>query len=417
MDVKREGVVEARQRKQRILYAVGGVLFLILAVWVMQLEPAAPSVDRSQVWMDTVARGPMLRQVRGPGTLVPVEIRWLAASTEGRVDRILVLPGTDVEPDTVILEMNNPELEQSLEDARLQLRAADARYEDLEIQLESWLLNQKALAASVQAEYRTAVLQLEADEEIHEQGIIGDLALKFSEERARELEERNRLEQKRLEIALESNEARLIAEASRVEQIRALHQLRRSQVDGLKVRPGISGVLQQVPVEVGQQVTPGVNLARVAQPEHLKAALRIAETQAKDVEIGQRASIDTRNGVIEGRVIRIDPAVQEGTVTIDVELIGELPRGARPDLSVDGTVEIERLENVLFVGRPAYGQAGTTIGLFRLLDDGETAERVDVTLGKSSVNTIEIVAGLSEGDEVILSDTSAWEDYPKIRIN
>ncbi|GMR21973.1 MAG: HlyD family efflux transporter periplasmic adaptor subunit [Acidobacteriota bacterium] len=417
MDVKREGVVEARQRKQRILWVVGGVLFLILAVWVLRLEPAAPSVDRSQVWMDRVARGPMLRQVRGPGTLVPVEIRWLAASTEGRVDRILVLPGTNVEPDTVILEMSNPELEQSLEDARLQLRAADARYEDLQIQLVSQLLNQKALAASVQADYRTAVLQLEADEEIHGQGIIGDLALKLSEERARELEERNRLEQERLEMALESNEARLLAEAARVEQLRALHQLRRSQVDGLKVRPGIRGVLQQVPVEVGQQVTPGVNLARVAQPEHLKAELRIAETQAKDVELGQRASIDTRNGVIEGRVIRIDPAVQDGTVTIDVELIGELPRGARPDLSVDGTVEIERLDNVLFVGRPAYGQAGTTIGLFRVLDDGETAERVDVTLGKSSVNTIEIVAGLSEGDEVILSDTSAWEDYPKIRLN
>lgn len=417
MDVKREGVVEARQRRQRISYGVGAVVFIILAVWVLQLEPAAPSVDRSQVWMDRVARGPMLRQVRGPGSLVPVEIRWLAASTEARVDRILVLPGTNVEPDTVILEMNNPELEQSLEDARLQLRAADARYEDLQVQLESQFLNQKALAASVQADYRTAELQLEADQEIHDQGIIGDLALKFSQEREHELEERNRLEQERLAIAIESNEARLMAEASRVQQLRALYELRRSQVDGLEVRPGIKGVLQQVPVEVGQQVTPGVNLARVAEPEHLKAELRIAETQAKDVEIGQRASIDTRNGVIEGRVIRIDPAVQDGTVTVDVELIGELPRGARPDLSVDGTVEIERLDNVLFVGRPAYGQAGTTIELFRLLDDGETAERVDVILGKSSVNTIEIVAGLSEGDEVILSDTSAWEDYPKIRLN
>lgn len=417
MDVKREGVVEARRRKQRILYAIGGLLFLILAVWVARLEPAAPTVDRSTVWMDKVARGSMLRQVRGPGTLVPVEIRWLAARTEGRVDRILVLPGTNVEPDTVILEMSNPELVQSLEDARLQLRAAEASYEDLQVQLQSQLLNQKALAASVQAEYRTAVLQLEADKEIHEQGIIGNLALQFSEERARELEERNRLEQERLAIAAESNVARLMAEASRVQQLRALNELRRTQVDGLQVRPGIRGVLQVVPVEVGQQVTPGVNLARVAQPEHLKAELRIAETQAKDVELGQRASIDTRNGVIDGRVIRIDPAVQDGTVTVDVELLGELPRGARPDLSVDGTIEIERLEDVLYVGRPAYGQAGTTIGLFRLLDDGETAERVDVTLGKSSVNTIEIVAGLNEGDEVILSDTSAWEDYRKIRLN
>jgi HlyD family secretion protein len=417
MDVKREGVLEARQRKQKILYAVGGVAFLLLAVWVMRLEPAAPSVERSAVWMDRVARGPMLRQVRGPGTLVPVEIRWLAASTEGRVDRILVLPGTDVEPETVILEMSNPELEQSLEDAKLQLRAAEARYGDLEVQLESQLLNQKALAASVQADYRTAVLQLETDREIHEEGIISDLTLRFSEERSRELEEKNGLEQQRLAIALQSNEARLMAEASRVDQLRALYSLRREQVASLDVRPGIRGVLQQVPVEVGQQVTPGVNLARVAQPDHLKAELRIAETQAKDVAIGQRASIDTRNGVVEGRVMRIDPAVQDGTVTIDVELVGELPRGARPDLSVDGTVEIERLDDVLFVGRPAYGQSGTTIGLFRLLEDGQTAERVDVTLGKSSVNTIEIIAGLNEGDEVILSDTSAWEDYRKIRLN
>ncbi len=417
MDVKREGVAEARKKKQRILYVAGGVVFAILAIWVSRLEPAAPTVDRSTVWMDRVARGSMLRQVRGPGTLVPVEIRWVAARTEGRVERIVVLPGTDVEADTVLLEMSNPELEQSAQDAGLQLRAAEARFEDLKVQLESQLLNQKAQAASVQADFRTAVLQLEADKEIHAQGIIGDLRLKLSEERAKELEIRNQMEQERLAIASESNEAQLEAESSRVEQLKALHTLRVNQVDALKVRPGIRGVLQQVPVAVGQQVTPGVNLARVAQPEHLKAELRIAETQAKDVEINQRASIDTRNGIVEGRVMRIDPAVQDGTVTVDVELVGELPRGARPDLSVDGTVEIERLEDVLYVGRPAYGQAGTTVSLFRLLEDGVTAERVDVTLGKSSVNTIEIVAGLGEGDEVILSDTSAWDDYRKIRLN
>jgi HlyD family secretion protein len=417
MDVKREGVAEARKRKQKILYVIGGVVFAVLAVWVSRLEPAAPTVDRSTVWMDRVARGSMLRQVRGPGTLVPVEIRWVAARTEGRVERIVVLPGTDVEADTVLIEMSNPELEQSSQDAGLQLRAAEARYEDLKVQLESQLLNQRARAASVQADFRTAVLQLEADREIHDQGIIGDLALKLSEERAKELEIRNQMEQERLQIASESNEAQLMAESSRVEQLRALYHLRVSQVQALKVRPGIRGVLQQVPVAVGQQVTPGVNLARVAQPEHLKAELRIAETQAKDVEIDQRASIDTRNGIVEGRVRRIDPAVQDGTVTVDVELVSELPRGARPDLSVDGTIEIERLEDVLYVGRPAYGQAGTTVSLFRLLADGQTAERVDVTLGKSSVNTIEIVNGLGEGDEVILSDTSAWDDYRKIRLN
>jgi HlyD family secretion protein len=417
MDVKREGVVEARKRKQKILYVAGGVLFGILALWVSRLEPAAPTVDRSTVWMDRVARGSMLRQVRGPGTLVPVEIRWVAARTEGRVERILILPGTDVEAETVLIGMSNPELEQSAKDAGLQLRAAAARYEDLKVQLESQLLNQRAQAASVQADYRTALLQLEADREIHAQGIIGDLRLKLSEERAKELETRNQMEQQRLAIATESNEAQLAAEASRVEQLRALVHLRMSQVEALKVRPGIRGVLQQVPVAVGQQVTPGVNLARVAQPEHLKAELRIAETQAKDVELGQRAAIDTRNGLVEGRVMRIDPAVQDGTVTVDVELLGELPRGARPDLSVDGTFEVERLENVLYVGRPAYGQAGATVSLFRLLEDGVTAERVDVTLGKSSVNTIEIVSGLGEGDQVILSDTSAWDDYRKIRLN
>lgn len=417
MDVKREGVVEARKKKQRLMYIAGGVVFGLLAIWVARLEPAAPSVDRSTVWMDKVVRGSMLRQVRGPGTLVPVEIRWVAARTEGRVERILVLPGTDVEPDTVLLEMSNPELVQSLDDARLQLRAAEARYADLKVQLDSQLLNQKAQAASVQADYRTALLQLEADKETHDDGIIGDLALKLSQEKANELEHRNKLEQERLVIAGESNEAQLAAEATRVDQLKALYQLRANQVDALKVRPGIRGVLQQVPVEVGQQVTPGVNLARVAQPEHLKAELRIAETQAKDVEIGQRASIDTRNGVVEGKVMRIDPAVQEGTVTVDVELTGKLPRGARPDLSVDGTIEIERLENVLYVGRPAYGQAGTTISLFKMLADGSTAERVNVTLGKSSVNTIEVVAGLREGDEVILSDTSAWDNYRKIRLN
>ncbi len=417
MDIKREGVVEARKRKQRIMMVAGGVLFAILAVWIAQLEPAAPRVERSTVWMDTVQRGSMLRQVRGPGTLVPVEIRWVAARTEGRVESIKVLPGVDVEPDTVLLVMSNPELEQSAQDAEFQLRAAEARFEDLEVRLESQLLNQQALAASVQADFRQAELQLEADRETYEQGIIGKLTLEFSQERTKELRKRNELEQKRLKIANESNEAQLRAERAHLQQLRALFELCKSQVAGLEIRPRIRGVLQQVPVEVGQQVTPGINLARVAQPEHLKAELRIAETQAKDVEIGQRVTIDTRNGLIEGEVIRIDPAVQDGTVTVDASLTGELPKGVRPDLSVDGTIEIERLENVLYVGRPAYGQAGTTIDLFRLLEDGEMAERVEVRLGKSSVKTIEIVAGLTEGDEVILSDTSAWETYNKLRLN
>lgn len=417
MDIQREGVAEARQKRQRRWIAVAAVVGVGLAAWVLSLEPAAPGVDKSTVWTDTVQRGAMLRQVRGPGTLVPVEIRWVAARTEGRVERRRVLPGTSVEADTILIDMSNPELEQSLQDARLQLRAAQARYEDLRIQLESQLLNQRATAASIQAEFRQAELQLEADEDIHKQGLIGDLALRFSEERRTELATRNGLEQNRLRIATESNVAQLAAEKARRQRTQALFVLRQSQVDGLQVRAGIPGVLQELAVEVGQQVTLGTNLARVAQPQHLKAELRIAETQAKDVELGQKVVIDTRNGLIDAAVVRIDPAVQNGTVTVDAELSGELPRGVRPDLSVDGTIEIERLDDVLYVGRPAFGQAGTTISLFRLEEDGVDALRVQVQLGKSSVNTIEIVRGLSEGDEVILSDTGNWDDYDRLRLN
>jgi HlyD family secretion protein len=348
---------------------------------------------------------------------VPVEIRWIAARTNGRVERILTLPGVIVEADTVLIEMSNPELEQTALDAEYQLRAAEASLEDLKVRLESQLLNQRATAASVQAEYSQAKLQAEADQDLHNQGLIGDLTLKLSQVTADELVTRNELEQERLKIASDSVKAQLSAENARVEQVRALYTLRKNQVDALKVRAGIAGVLQQMPVEVGQEVTPGTTLAKVAQPEKLKAELRIAETQAKDIEIGQKASIDTRNGVIEGEVMRVDPAVLEGTVTVDVALLGELPKGARPDLSVDGTIEIERLENVLYVGRPAYGQANSTIGLFKLLEDGEMAVRVQVRLGKSSVNTIELVEGLVEGDQVILSDTSAWDAYDRIRLN
>jgi HlyD family secretion protein len=349
--------------------------------------------------------------------LVPVEIRWIAARTNGRVERVITLPGVVVEADTVLIEMSNPELEQSAVNAELELRAAEASYEDLRVRLESGLLNQRAVAASVQAEFNQATLQAEADQELHDQGLIGDLTLKLSQVRAEELATRHELEQQRLEIQSESVDAQLAAEKARVEQMRAQYRLRRDQVNALRVRAGIDGVLQQMPVEVGQEVTPGTILAKVAQPDKLKAELRIAETQAKDIEVGQVASIDTRNGIIEGEVMRVDPAVLEGTVTVDVELIGDLPKGARPDLSVDGTIEIERLENVLYVGRPAYGQAESTIGLFKMLEDGETCVRAQVRLGKSSVNTIEIIEGLVEGDQVILSDTSAWDAYDRIRLN
>jgi HlyD family secretion protein len=417
MDIQREGVARKKKIRRAIYASVGLAAILLITLALSRLEPAAPSVKRATVWMDVVKRGSMLRQVRGPGTLVPVEIRWIAARTNGRVERVLTLPGVIVEADTVLIEMSNPELEQSALDAEYQLRAAEASYEDLRVRLESQLLNQRATAASVQAEFSQAKLQAEADQDLHNQGLIGDLTLKLSQVRADELATRHELEQERLEIASDSVEAQLSAERARVAQVRALYLLRKNQVDALKVRAGINGVLQQMPMEVGQEVTPGTTLAKVAQPEKLKAELRIAETQAKDIEVGQKASIDTRNGVIEGEVMRVDPAVLEGTVTVDVALMGELPKGARPDLSVDGTIEIERLENVLYVGRPAYGQANSTIGLFKLLEDGETAVRVQVRLGKSSVNTIELREGLFEGDQVILSDTSAWDAYDRIRLN
>jgi HlyD family secretion protein len=417
MDIQREGVARKKKIRRAIYGGIGLIAILLITVALSRLEPAAPSVKRATVWMDTVKRGSMLRQVRGPGTLVPEEIRWIAARTNGRVERILTLPGTLVEADTVLIEMSNPVLEQEALDAEFQLRAAEARYLDLKVQLESQFLNQRAVAASVQAEFNQATLQAEADRDLHSQGLIGDLTLKLSEVRADELATRHELEQQRLTIASESVEAQLAAEKARVDQMRALYGLRRTQVSALKVRAGIDGVLQQMPVEVGQEATPGTTLAKVAQPRKLKAELRIAETQAKDIEIGQKASIDTRNGVIEGEVSRVDPAVLEGTVTVDVALLGELPKGARPDLSVDGTIEIERLEDVLYVGRPAYGQADSTIGLFKLLEDGETAIRTQVRLGKSSVNTIELTSGLNEGDQVILSDTSAWDAYDRIRLN
>ncbi|REJ84745.1 MAG: HlyD family efflux transporter periplasmic adaptor subunit [Acidobacteria bacterium] len=415
MDVKREGVVEAKRRK-RILYgALGAVALALLTYWLWQLEPRPPSVSRSSVYLGTVERGEMLRQVRGPGTLVPEELRWISSRTSGRVERRVVLPGAEVEPDTVILELSNPELEQETEDAQLRLRQAEANFNVRKTDFERELLNEEAEFARIEAEFRSAVLQKQADEELLREGLVPQIQAERSRLSADQLEKRFALAKDRLDFAHRALETKLSAERAQLDQARALYQLRRSQLEGLDVRAGMNGVLQEVPVEEGQQVTPGTNLARVAQPDKLKAELRIAETQAKDVTVGQPAKIDTRNGVIDGRVIRIDPAVQNGSVTVDVALIGELPRGARPDLSVDGTIELERLTDVLHVGRPAYGQANSLISLYRL-DDDNTATRVRVQLGRTSVTTVEIVDGLQQGDRVILSDTSQWEESEKIRL-
>jgi HlyD family secretion protein len=417
MDIKREGVAEARKRKRIVWGVLGGAVLALVTLGLYRLEPAAPGVDRATVWLDTVKRGEMLRQVRGPGTLVPEQIRFISVASIGTVESIIVLPGALVTPETVILELSNPELEQATQNAELALRAAEAEYLNLEVQLESQLLNDEAAAARVESEYRQALLQAEADEELAVDGLIPEITQKMSRLRADELANRDKIEKKRLARAQEAVRAQLSSMDARMAQERALYALRREQLDDLSVRSEIAGVLQEVPVEVGQSVTPGLPLAIVARPDELKAELRIAETQAKDIVIGQRATIDTRNGLIEGQVARIDPAVREGTVQVDVTLTGELPRGARPDLSVDGTIEIERLEDVLYVGRPVYGQSDSRITLFRLEQDSDIALRVPVELGKSSVSTIEIIRGLGVGDQVILSDISQYEDYDRIRLD
>lgn len=397
--------------------AIGVAAVLLVTLGLSRLRSAAPGVERATVWVDTVKRGPMLRQVRGLGTLVPEQIRWIPATNEARVERIVVQPGTAVKADSVILELSNPELELQALEAASQLRAAEAQYIELKVRLQSQRLDQEAAAARIRADYHEAKLRADADTELAKEGLIADLTLKVSKVKADELANRNGIEQKRLEISDESVTAQLAVQEAAVEQQRALVRLRRSQVDALRLKAGIDGVLQVVPVEVGQRVTPGTNLARVAEPRKLKAVIRVAETQAKDVQIGQAASIDTRNGIVAGRVIRVDPSSQNGTVGVDLAIEGALPKGARPDLSVDGTIELERLENVLFVGRPAQGQPESLVGLFRLDPGSAEANRVKVKLGRASVNTVEIVEGLKEGDQVILSDTSAWDSHDRIRLN
>ena len=372
MDKPRDPAVLRKRKIRRIaLTAVGLVALAVVTVGIYRMEPAALGVEKESVWVDTVKRGTMLREVRGPGTLVPEEIRWIAAANDGRVERILLKPGVTVKADTVILELSNPELEQELLDAELRLREGESVLTTRTAQLESDVLNQEAAVQAVDADWKSAKLQADADRQLSEDKLIPAINLKRSLLHEEQLGQRVEIEKQRLEKARQSTDAQLASERSRVEQLQALYHLRQKQFDNLKVKAGIAGVLQQVPVEVGQQVTAGTNLARVARPDTLKAELRIPETQAKDVAVGQKASIDNRNAVAPGQVTRIDPAVQEGYVRVDVEFTGALPSGARPDQSVDGTIEIERLDDVLYVGRPAYGQAGSTIQLFKLSNDGQ----------------------------------------------
>lgn len=418
MDVPRSPEVLKKKKQKRVVYAVaGGAAILLVTLGLARLKPAARSVERSSVWIDAVKRGPMLRQVRGLGTLVPEEIRWIPAQTQGRVERLVTLPGSAVKADTVVLELSNPEVELLALEADSKLAAAVASYTELKVRLNSTKLDQEAAAARVQADYAQAKMQADTDSELANQGLIADLTRKLSEVKATELQNRDRIEKERLSIAGESVTAQLAVQAAAVEQARAQARVRREQVNALKVRAGIDGVLQQIPVEVGQQVAPGTNLARVAQPWKLKAVVKVPETQAKDVIIGQVAEVDTRNGIVAGKVARVDPAVQNGTVTVDIALTGELPKGARPDLTVDGTIELERLTDVVFVGRPAQGQPESQISLFRLEADGVHASRVKVTLGRASVSTVEVREGLQPGEQVILSDTSAWDASDRVRLD
>ncbi|MCP4654469.1 MAG: HlyD family efflux transporter periplasmic adaptor subunit [bacterium] len=417
MDIARPSRKKQILRRRILLGIAGAAVLVLITVGLGSLEPAAYSVERASLYTGTVVRGEFPRLVRGPGNLVPEEIRWIAAQTNGRVDRIVIRPGALVTAESVILELSNPELEQSAHDAELALRAAEAEYTNLRVQLESQLLGQQANQARVNADYEGALLRAEADSELFGEGLIPDIEARLSKLNSDQLTVQHEIEQELLEKMKESIAARLAVSRAGLEQSRALYELRISQLDALRVRAGISGVLQQVPVEEGQQLTPGTNLARVARPEKLKAELRIAETQARDVLIGQLATIDTRNGEVEGRVARIDPAVQQGTVTVDVALPDELPKGARPDLSVDGEIELERLEDVLYVRRPPFGQPNSTVGLYKLSPDGETAVRVPVKLGRGSVSNIEIIEGLEVGDEIILSDSTQWDEHDRIRLN
>jgi HlyD family secretion protein len=417
MDIPRPNVA-AKKRKRRILVISAVVLGVVLATFALsRLKPAVPSVDRSTVWIDTVKRGPMVRQVRGLGTLVPEEIRWIPTNTEGRVEKIIVRPGAHVEPDTLILELTSPELEQAAHDAELQAKAAEAELTTLRATLQREVLDQESTTAKVHSEYEQAKMERQTDDQLARNGLVAELTYKTAKVKEAELANRDQIEQKRLAFAHDSIDPQIAAKQAAVDQANQLAQLKLNQVAALHVRAGMSGVLQQLPLEIGQRVKVGDNLARVADPTKLKAEVKIAETQAKDIQINQKAVIDTRNGVVDGHVVRVDPAVEQGTVRVDVAIDGALPKGARPDLSVDGTIELERLNDVIYVGRPAFGQENNTVGIFKLVGGSSEAVRTPVKLGKSSVNTIEILSGLQPGDQVILSDTSAWDAHERIRLN
>jgi len=416
MDIQRPSNARAKKIR-RIIYGtialmlIGGVTYGL-----SKLRPAAPTVERATIWTDDVKRGPMLVERRGLGTLVPEDIRWIPAQTDAHVDKWVLRPPAIVKPNSIIMELSDPTVQKDAVDAEYQLKGAEADYNNLKVQVNSDLMSQKATEASVRSDYEQARIQHNSDEKLMKEGLTSQLIEQQSRVKSEQLAIRLQLESERTKIATDSGNARLAAQQAKVEQMKALYQLKRSQLEALHVRAGIDGVLQLLPVDVGQHVTPGMNLARVADPKKLRAEIKIAETQAKDVVPGQKATIDTRNGIVNGHVSRVDPSVINGTVTVDVTIDDPLPPGARPDLSVDGTITLENLKDVLYVGRPVHGQSDSTIGLFKIIDDGSEAVRVNVKLGRSSVNTIEILDGLKVGDKVILSDMSAWDNFDRVRL-
>jgi HlyD family secretion protein len=423
VDIARSPDVIRKKKIRRIIYgAVALIAIILITVGVSRLKPAAPSVDRATVWVDTVKRGQMLRQVRGSGTLVPEDIRWITATTQGRVERIVLRAGAVVEPNTVILELTSPDVEQAHREAQLAYQSALAAYENRKADLQSALLTQESALATIESNYKQALLLLQSNQTLFKDGLVAKLTVEQNQGSVEDLKNRLSVEQKRLEITRAGIKSQLAPQEAEIAQRKAAAELQARRLDDLKVKAGMHGVLQCVcstpttQVERGAQVAPGSNLARVANPENLKAELRIAETQTKDIRIGQYAEVDTRNGRVKGKVSRIDPASSNGTVGVDITLEGPLPAGARPDLSVDGEVRLEELNNIIYVGRPAFGQENSSVSLFKVGPDGE-AVRTTVKLGRSSVNTIEIVEGLAPGDQVILSDMSTWDEYQRVRLS
>jgi HlyD family secretion protein len=405
-----------RGRKQLMYGGIALVAIVLTTLGLRGLKPAAPRVDRASVWIDSVQRGPLVIEVRGPGTLVPERIRWISAVTAGRVDKRLAEAGEEVMPETVLLELTNPDVQLEALESERQLTAARADQVNLRANLQSQRLNQEGTVAGARAAYLDAKRNADATESLAAKELISTMDASRAKDRVEELATRFKVEEERLRVMVDAADSQLALQQAQVDRLRAVTEFQRSRVRSMVVKAGAKGTLQELPLEVGQWAQSGATLARIVEPGRLKAVLRIPETQAKDVALGQPAAIDTRNGIVRGRVSRIDPAVQNGTVTVDVRLEGELPRGARPDLSVDGTIQVERLNNVLHLGRPAYGQPNSTVGLFKLVEGGAAAVRTGVRLGRTSVNTVEILGGLQPGDKVIISDMSRWDGFERVRV-